>query len=181
VQTVPVAMVKVGAEIRDLIPFMRTQIEGLKAKGKIGATSIQQVPECFDIERFFEAVASLCRVEAEYLHPELKDAFRGSELIQKRCLAAVEGIKKVIDSGPASLRGMVESGEAVAWINSVFEHFEYLEREFLPKVRQHVGTEQREELVQIMLDALQQTEGRLSAVARRGQAAAGGSIASVRA
>lgn len=148
----------VGVDSMDLVPFMREQIETLKVRGKLLSTRIDKIPANFDIERFMDAVNALCKVEADYLHPELKGVFKGSELTQKRCLLALDTIHKVAEAGKSRWQGLVEADEAVGWVNSVFEHFEYLEREFLPKVRQHLGTEQREELVQIMLDALQLAE-----------------------
>ena len=166
----------------DLIPFMRAQIEGLKAKGKLETSKVLGLlPDGFDADRFIEGVASLCRVEADYLHPELKGVFRGSELVQKRCMGALDAVRRITEGGPTRWRALVDSGEAVAWVNTVFEHFEYVEREFLPKVRQHLATEQREELVQIMLDALQLPEGKGPVTIRLGQFGANAAGASARA
>ena len=141
----------------DVLHFLRSDHETIKrAFACLDSTS--QVPQINSaLEDVAAAVELHLGLEKDYLYPEISGSFNGVDALVAAGLANASVIEKKLKA----VLSLAEQAEAVsgplAQAISEFKlqtmsHFEQEERLLLPKLRDFVRTEDREDLGQILQD-----------------------------
>jgi hypothetical protein len=96
-------------------------------------------------------------LEKEYLYPEISGAFQGIEVLVATGLANASVVEKKIKAlGKLMTQAEPESGALqdvfLDLKSASYAHFEQEERLLLPKMREFVRTEDREDLGQVLVD-----------------------------
>lgn len=141
----------------DVLHFLRSNHEKIRAhfeRVDLASPKEQLRVQLDDVMRAVEIHFSL---EQEYLYPEISGSFHGVEVLLTAGLANAS----VVDKRSKALIKLLSHAETQADIleksffdlkTATYSHFEQEERILLPKMREFVRTEDREDLGQILMD-----------------------------
>ncbi len=141
----------------DVLHFLRSNHEKIRVhfeRVDMASPKNQLQAELGDVMRAVEIHFSL---EQEYLYPEITGAFQGVDVLLTAGLANAS----VVDKRSKALTKLLSHAEFQVDVleksffdlkSATYSHFEQEERILLPKMREFVRTEDREDLGQILMD-----------------------------
>ena len=92
------------------------------------------------------------KLEEEYLYPEISGLFAGSGAVLETCMANHSSIRRALDDMTSPSHSQ-DGDEVLDELRLLLgKHFETEERVLMPKIRQLIPTQEREDLGQVLLD-----------------------------